>query len=168
MKPDLNAPTAIPAEAAARPNVLPWPFFLFCGAAFGGWLLGQVLPLPWLGPSPEVSIAAGLILLVPGVILFAWAVITFAHHRTTVLPHKSASALVTSGPFAFCRNPIYLADTLFFLAAAAFTQNLWFAAAGLFFAVFVTLYGIIPEERHLEAKFGAPYQAYKARTRRWI
>jgi protein-S-isoprenylcysteine O-methyltransferase Ste14 len=53
-------------------------------------------------------------------------------------------------------------------AAAEVTKSIWFVAAGLGFGLLVTLFQIIPEERHLEARFGDTYRDYKARTRRWI
>jgi protein-S-isoprenylcysteine O-methyltransferase Ste14 len=48
------------------------------------------------------------------------------------------------------------------------TKNIWFAILALLYAALVTWLAILPEERHLEAKFGDAYRAYKATTRRWI
>lgn len=156
------------AAGAQRPNVQPWPFYVFVGSAVSGALLELSAPLAWPAGGAIAFLAAGIVLAAVGLSLFIWAGVTFARHRTTVLPHKAASALVTSGPFAFSRNPIYLADTMFFLAAGLILHSLWLMLAGIAFAVLVTLLGILPEERHLEAKFGQAYRDYKARTRRWI
>jgi protein-S-isoprenylcysteine O-methyltransferase Ste14 len=54
------------------------------------------------------------------------------------------------------------------LSIAELTKNIWFALLALVYAGLVTWLAILPEERHLEAKFGDAYRAYKAATRRWI
>jgi protein-S-isoprenylcysteine O-methyltransferase Ste14 len=87
---------------------------------------------------------------------------------TTVLPDAGATALVTSGPYRRFRNPIYLADCLILLGIAELTKNIWFVIGAAVFAVLVTLLAILPEERHLERRFGAAYLDYKAGTRRWL
>ena len=93
---------------------------------------------------------------------------TLRKHGTTLLPDGSATALVTDGPYWRFRNPIYLGEVLLLFAAAEISKSIWFVVAGLAFAVLVTVLQIIPEERHLEARFGDAYRDYKARTRRWI
>jgi protein-S-isoprenylcysteine O-methyltransferase Ste14 len=57
---------------------------------------------------------------------------------------------------------------LLLLGAAELTKNVWFVILAPLFAALVTWLAILPEERHLEAKFGDAYRAYKASTRRWI
>lgn len=103
-----------------------------------------------------------------GLGLMAWAAVTFRRHRTTILPHKGADRLATDGPFRRYRNPIYVADVLLILGAAEFTKNLWLVLLVPVFAGLVTWLAILPEERHLEARFGEEYRAYKERTKRWI
>jgi protein-S-isoprenylcysteine O-methyltransferase Ste14 len=51
---------------------------------------------------------------------------------------------------------------------AELTRNVWFVILAFAFAGLVTLLQIIPEERHLEARFGQDWRDYAARTRRWI
>ena len=83
-------------------------------------------------------------------------------------PDAGATALVTDGPYRRFRNPIYLADCLILLGLAELTKNVWFVAAAVAFVVLVTWLAILPEERHLERRFGAAYLDYKAKSRRWI
>jgi len=85
-----------------------------------------------------------------------------------VLPHRGSDALVTSGPFARFRNPIYLGDTMVLLGLAELTKNVWLVAGAAGFVALVTWLAILPEERHLEARFGEAYRAYKAGSRRWL
>ena len=54
------------------------------------------------------------------------------------------------------------------LGLAEVTKNIWFAILAPLFAILVTWLAIIPEERHLEARFGDAYRSYKERSRRWI
>ena len=54
------------------------------------------------------------------------------------------------------------------LGLAELTKNVWFVIVAAVFVLLVTWLAILPEERHLEAKFGDEWRAYKARARRWL
>lgn len=76
-------------------------------------------------------------------------------------------ALVTGGLHRISRNPTYLGFMLF-LAGAFLAAPGPLTAAGLVvsFAAFTIIIG--EEERYLARRFGAQYEAYKKRVRRWI
>ena len=88
--------------------------------------------------------------------------------RTNVWPHRQADLLVTAGPFRIWRNPIYMGEMLILLGLAQVTYNIWFAILAPVFALAVFKLAILPEESHLEARFGETYLDYKSRTRRWF
>ena len=96
------------------------------------------------------------------------AVIEFARVRTTIVPRKAPSGLITSGIFRYSRNPIYLADLLILVGLAL----LWGSVIGL---LLVPVLGWIlhvrfirGEEERLTEAFGEEYLSYCAATRRWI
>jgi protein-S-isoprenylcysteine O-methyltransferase Ste14 len=151
-----------------RPSRIAWPPLLLAAALAAAVLLGRFYPLPWPGLSdlPAQIIGYGLGAL--GVLLAGWGLITLKRADTTVLPHKPAKRLVTHGAFSFRRNPIYMGEVLIFLGLAQATGNIWMAIVALPLAVLLLALAILPEERHLEARFGEEYLAYKARTRRWF
>jgi protein-S-isoprenylcysteine O-methyltransferase Ste14 len=119
--------------------------------------------------SPLRTAVAVALAQLSGVIALA-AMASFWRSRTTIDPFRPtrASVLVTDGAFRFSRNPMYL-SLLLLLVAYALRLGSWAGWAGpLAFAVYVTRYQIVPEERALEARFGDSYLAYKRRTRRWL
>ena len=75
---------------------------------------------------------------------------------------------VTSGPFARSRNPLYVGLLVLYLGLALLAPTLW--GVVLFpVAVLLVYWGAIhPEERFLHERFGAPYDAYRQRVRRWL
>lgn len=153
-------------DPSQRPRTLiPPPLVYAIGLALSWWL-EQHYPLdfdvtPWLHIIGWSGVIAGGALML-------WAALTLWRHHSTVNPYKGASELVTNGPFAFSRNPIYLADVWVYLGVMLLIGSLW----PLVFAplVWVTMrYGVIAnEETHLRARFGASYHDYCARVRRWI
>jgi protein-S-isoprenylcysteine O-methyltransferase Ste14 len=58
-----------------------------------------------------------------------------------------------------------MGEALILLGLAQATGNIWMAIVAPLFALVLA---ILPEERHLEARFGEDYLAYKDRTRRWF
>ena len=87
---------------------------------------------------------------------------------TNVRPDRPSLAIVTDGPFRYSRNPLYLAGLGLYVAVALLVNTLWpFALLPVMLLILDR--GIVRrEERYLEAKFGGPYRAYRARVRRWI
>lgn len=155
-------------NAAARPSRIPWPPILWLGALAAAWLAQRNFPLVWPGMDDLPAKIIGLGLGLGGLALFAWALWTLRSAGTTVLPDKAADVLVTHGPFRRFRNPIYLAQVMILLGLAETTKNFWLIAFAVLHAILVTALAIIPEERHLEAKFGEAYRDYVERSRRWI
>jgi len=151
-----------------RPSAVPWPALLFVAALAAGVLLGRLYPLPWPGLDDLAARAIGYGLGAAGIALMVWGALTLYRANTTVLPHRRVDRLVTHGAFRFRRNPIYMGEVLLFLGLAQATGNIWLAIVAPLFAVAVFGLAILPEERHLEARFGEAYLDYKARTRRWF
>jgi len=153
-------------DHAIRPSTLVPPPLVYASAlGLAWWLEGR-----WsLGFVPgEAGRLAGWGLIVLGLAGFVWALVAIWGHRTTVNPYKAASSLVTRGPFAYSRNPIYVSDWFVYLGATLLLGSAW----PLLLAPPVWLvmrYGVIAhEEVHLRAKFGDAYRDYLTRVRRWL
>jgi len=155
-------------DIAERPSRIPWPPLLLVGVIIGAIVLGWVWPQPWPGLNDLAARVVGLGFGAAGIVLLIVSILTLRRHGTTVVPDAGATVLVTSGPYARFRNPIYLADCLILLGAAEITKNIWLVIAAVVFAILVTWLAILPEERHLEKRFGDAYLDYKAKTRRWL
>ena len=132
-----------------------------------GFGLNWLFPLPFVPPSlPRAWI--GLVLFLAGIFLAAWSARTFRKAHTNVLTSQPASTIVTTGPYGFSRNPIYVGMFLGLGGFAIAFNTLWFLAV-LIAMVFVIRFGVIArEEIYLESKFGTRYLEYKARVRRWL
>lgn len=133
---------------------------------------GLGLGVELLAPTPNPPLLAGVAVAVAGVA--AWALLDpgamrqFSVAGTEVSPSRSATALVTTGPYRWTRNPMYLGMTLLHAALAVAFGVLW-ALVTLVAAVVVIDRAVVPrEERHLKAAFGDAYGQYQAEVRRWF
>ena len=156
------------ADTADRPSTVPWPPIVLVAVIIAAIALNDLAPVSWPGLDDAPARAIGLGIGIIGIILLVWAILTLRRNGTTVLPDVGATHLVTSGPYWRWRNPIYLADAMILLGAAELTKNVWLVAAAAVFAALVTWLAILPEERHLERRFGQAYLDYKKKSRRWI
>jgi protein-S-isoprenylcysteine O-methyltransferase Ste14 len=155
------------SDLTHRPRTLILPPAPYAGAMLGGWWLDRhqlALPLE-LGAALD---PLGWLLVGIGLALLSWTLWTFARHRTTVNPYLGASALCTSGPFRFSRNPIYLGDWFILLGVSLLLNTLWPLAFAPLIWIMLRFGVIRHEEAHLEAKFGDAYRDYKTRVRRWL
>ena len=136
--------------------------------ALAMWATARLLPglsADWPGRIP-LSVALAL----AGVLVSLAGVLAFRRHHTTVNPLKpqAASALVSTGVYAFTRNPMYLGMLVVLVAWGLYLSNLAAAVLVPLFVPCLNRLQILPEERVLRAKFGAAFDAYAARVRRWI
>ena len=136
------------------------------------WLAVHLAVL-WLLPSggtgaEQVWDSVGIGLIAAGVLLMVWAVGAMMLSRTTVVPHRQPDALVTRGPFAFGRNPIYLGDVLVMAGAAVWIGPIFGLLLVPSLMVVLEWRFIRPEEARLRGSFGPSYAAWSAKVRRWI
>jgi protein-S-isoprenylcysteine O-methyltransferase Ste14 len=118
------------------------------------------LPWPWR--------AAGLGILGVGLGIDLSAIFTLLRHRTTFRPDRGTTTLVTSGPYALSRNPIYLGNTVALAGLSLATDNVWLLVALPLVTIAVQKLAIEREERHLAAVFAGSWEAYRRRVRRWL
>ena len=81
---------------------------------------------------------------------------------------RGVARLVTHGPFAHVRNPIYLGNLLMWLGFVIAAGATWFVPIAA--ALFAVEYGLIVrfEEHVLGATFGLAYDQYREQTPRWV
>ena len=128
-------------------------------SALAGW--------PRLPGLPVVPL--GVVLVAAGVALPVWAGALFRRAGATFIPQATEhKRLVVDGPYRFTRNPMYLGMTLVALGIAV-----WNGAWPMFLApiaaiVTFSLVHIPYEEAAMRREFGAAFDDYARRVRRWI
>lgn len=136
----------------------------------GGLLIGHGVDqaLGWMLPAfpGRAPLATALALL--GVVLVVAALLQLAGQRTTVMPHRAARVLVTDGVFRISRNPIYLAFALLHLACALSLRSPGMLAMLVAVVWVMQSHVIAAEEAFHARRFGARWQAYRQRVRRWL
>jgi protein-S-isoprenylcysteine O-methyltransferase Ste14 len=151
---------------STRPNVLPWPPIIVAVAVLAAILLGRLWPLPSVEANWPAIVGVAVVL--SGLALDLWAIVTMRGADTNILPNKAADLLVTWGPFRFSRNPIYLANTVLLLGLGLAFDNLWFVVCAVLAALLVDRLAIRREERHLAERFGTAWAEYASKTPRWL
>lgn len=148
------------------PGVLVFPPALYAGTLVLGLILHWLRPVSLLPPLP--ARLAGVLVLALSWWLARSAEAAMRRAGTNVRPDQPSTAIVTDGPFRFTRNPLYLATTGLYLGITLLVNTVW-PLILLLPMLLVLHWGVVRrEERYLEAKFGEPYRAYKARVRRWV
>ena len=147
-------------------NGLPMPPPLFALACLAGGLILHLLF------SSEREVFAhhviGLLLVAFGTGLAAYAAGNFDGRRTTKNPEGDATSFVTTAPYTFTRNPMYLGTTIVLLGFAIFFGSFVMFLAPIAFVVVIDRMVIPREEYNMERLFGPSYVEYRLRVRRWI
>jgi protein-S-isoprenylcysteine O-methyltransferase Ste14 len=139
---------------------------VYATGLFLGWRIQRHTPWGFMLSTTGHELAWGLLAL--SLILMLWAALTIWLRHTTVNPYGGASSLVTTGPFAFSRNPIYLADMLGYVAITGLMGS-WWPVCFMPAVWAIMRYSVIRhEEAHLNAKFGEEYVQYCTRVHRWL
>ena len=139
-------------------------------AVFALFMWLAAIPFPVLDLDLPARSEVGGVFLAVAVGIGAAALLGFRRAKTTVNPLKpeASTALVTGGIYRWTRNPMYLAMLLILIGWAYIVSNL---AALVMLPLFVSTLNrlqIEPEERALRARFGAEFETYRRKVRRWL
>jgi len=125
--------------------------------------------LLWADPSPA-SLIGGFIITLFGECLRIWAVSHAGGATRTTGEAGAGAELITHGPFAYVRNPLYLGNFLialgFCVMASAWMPWMLIIFAALFSAQYSMIISL--EEEHLRRHFGKIYEDYLAQVPRFI
>jgi protein-S-isoprenylcysteine O-methyltransferase Ste14 len=110
----------------------------------------------------------GIVLIITGILIAFIANSILLKKRTSIIPFEAPSVLITSGPFKFSRNPIYLGMAITLFGVETFLGSL----SPFIFPVLFILYinkSVIPiEQKNLEKLFPEEYLDYKTKVSRWL
>jgi protein-S-isoprenylcysteine O-methyltransferase Ste14 len=151
-----------------KPMKFPWTPVVYAAAVLLALALHRTHPLDiasdWHLPLQVLGVACAA----AGVWLVLWGYAKLLRYRTALLSSSPTTHLVTSGPYRYTRNPVYLGYTLAMLGAGLFTGNLWMSVIAALTAAVTHAWIIRSEEKHLLARFGFEFECYCRRTRAWI
>lgn len=130
-------------------------------------VLATLPALLWLQPLWTRNLTADLLLECLGQVLIVAGVLGRLWCTLHIGGRKNRD-LVTTGPYALCRNPLYLFSFLLGLGVTMVFQNSLMLL--LFLPLFALFHGVavILEERKLAALFGESYENYRREVPRFL
>jgi protein-S-isoprenylcysteine O-methyltransferase Ste14 len=141
------------------------PPLVYATCVVAGWLLNRYWSLP-IGGDWRTTL--GWICVAGWAVLAASAIGLFRRKQTSMITFRPANTLVTTGPYTFTRNPMYVSLALLTIAFAFFLNSWWIVLLLVPTLLIVQQVVIVPEERYLRRRFGAEYEAYTRRVGRWM
>lgn len=150
-------------EPRRSPVIMLFELMLLFGAPI---ICHYLFPLATLISGP--SRLAGIIFIILGLVLASAGAREFRQAGTGFRMKDGGSVLVTSGPFGFSRNPIYLAMLAWLLGVAILLGSLMALLFPLLFFVLANFMLIPPEEKKLRDNFGEAFDSYCRKVRRWF
>lgn len=127
-----------------------------------------VLMLAYARPT-LVTVLVGINLVIAGEALRLWGVAIAGSETRTTGP-VGGTFLITTGPFAYVRNPLYVGNIMIYLGFGVMSYALfpWLTLAAYLF--FATQYSMIVslEELYLRNRFGAEYERYAKSVPRFL
>ncbi|MBB4293593.1 protein-S-isoprenylcysteine O-methyltransferase Ste14 [Rhizobium leguminosarum] len=144
------------------------PPLIYLGALLLGLLAERFFSLRSFGIDWRLLATTGVLLFVAGVAMMLAAAGLFRRLGTNAPPTQPTTLIVTTGPYRWTRNPMYLAMALIYAGLAiGFDGPIALTLLPLVLIIIQTQV-IAREERYLEAKFGDEYRRYKVEVRRWL
>src|ERR1041384_3958120 len=147
------------------------PPFLFVGTAGIAWLFEmRVVRLRLVTGSDLIWRLEifGAILFLAGFALVAWSLYTFASAHTGILPMRPATRIVSWGPYAFSRNPMYTSMAIMYLGGALVLNWGWAVILLPVALLSIYLFVMKQEEKYLMSAFPQEYGEYRKSVRRWL
>ena len=144
------------------------PTFVFLLFGIFMYLLDSLLPFGEFDVFGRKLLIRGLC--VGAIFLMSMSLMKFFRARTTIDPslRTEPGTLVTTGIYAYTRNPMYLGMLLLLLAWGLWLGNAFNTLLAALFVAYMNRYQIRQEETALLRLFGQDFQKYCSQTRRWF
>ncbi len=110
---------------------------------------------------------AGFVMGMTGDAVFLAAVLCMKDSWRAGIPENDKTSVVTSGIYAFSRNPAFLGFDLMYIGVFLMYVN-WFTGITSAFAIIMLHLQILQEEKYLETVFGNEYTEYKKHVFRYL
>jgi protein-S-isoprenylcysteine O-methyltransferase Ste14 len=126
---------------------------------------GPVTRLPAESP-PFLTSLSGVLICAAGLIFAILARMHLGLNWGMPMTEAKDPKLITSGPYAHVRHPIYTGVLLAMLGSALVFGEIWLSLFMVFFVYFI--YASTQEEKVLTQRFTEEYEAYKKRSKMLI
>lgn len=113
--------------------------------------------IPWIG----------VLFCLVGLLVFIWSLVSFGQSFRVGIDADHPDRLITTGVFAFSRNPIYTAFGIILLGQFLIFSN-WILLLYLGAALWLFHRQVLREEDYLKRLYGQEYAAYCNRVRRYF
>lgn len=161
--PEITAPSWH-TDVVKYPRDIPPMWFLLA--------MGTEVALHYWSPGPRLIrypwTISGLLLNLLGLRLTLNAVQRFRREQTGVRPFTPATTLVASGAYRFTRNPMYLGMVMMLSGAALMCGTSWPWVVPPLFWLLIDRRFVVREEQFLRERFGADYEVFCRKVRRWF
>ena len=153
------------SDGAARGSILAPAPVLFAAAFLIGVLFDRRKPIEIVPRSATTGV--GGFAFVIGTALFTGAIRRMEAAGTGPSHEDEPATLLTEGPFAYSRNPIYLGNCLQYLGLSVLYNSAWpVVVLAPLLAYFERV--IDREESYLASTFGEEFDRYREAVPRWI
>ena len=144
---------------------VPWVFVLTYLVGVG---MESVFPFK-VHPEALLGLGAGGgVLFMVGAVIAGWSWLIFHSVRTTTIPGRQSTQLVTWGPYRLSRNPMYAGLAVAYLGEAGILRQAWPVLILPLTIAYLNWIVIPVEEARLRDVFHGEYVEYCAKVRRWI
>jgi protein-S-isoprenylcysteine O-methyltransferase Ste14 len=148
--------------------IVVWAVGVPLGHGVVPWAISRLSPRSgWAMGGPGVWNLFGLVPIALGVVGLAWIMVTASVESPKRIELRAAAFLMTRGPYAYSRNPMYLSELLLWMGWSVFYGSLG-VLIGFMILSAVLVSAARYEERVLEARFGDEYRAYMRAVPRWL
>ena len=127
------------------------------------------IPLLLIRPPERPLGLPGAVVAAVGVVVLLWCVGEFhSAGKGTLAPWSPPKTLVTTGPYRWSRNPMYIGVILTLWGWAAGFHSYALAVYAIALMIGFHLRVVLAEERWAVRDFGDAWQRYKAAVPRWL
>jgi len=115
----------------------------------------------------EVIAWVGVFFCLAGLVLLLWSLVSFGQSFRVGIDTEHPDKLITTGVFAYSRNPIYTAFALILLGQFLIFPN-WIILLYMFAGIWLFHRQVLREEEYLKKHYGKEYLEYSDRVRRYL